>query len=225
MGYDFDAAVFWKYVPKLAAAAGTTLWVAVAAIVLASGVGLLVAAAKLSKWRIVRGIALIYTEFWRGTPLLVQLLWLYFGIPLVLGVTITAELAAVLALGLWSGAHVTEIFRGGIQSVERTQHHAGYSLGMTPLHVAWRIVLPQTARRILPPFVSQFVVTVKYSALVSVVGVAEITKRAEMAVVSTFRPLEIYLAAALVYFVLLLAISRTGRFLEKALRVDALTGS
>jgi len=224
MGYDFNAAIFWKYVPKLWAAAGATLWVAVAAIALASGVGLLVATAKLSKWRVVRAIGIVYTEFWRGTPLLVQLLWLYFGIPLVLGVTISAELAAVLALGLWSGAHVTEIFRGGIQSIEDTQHYAGYSLGMTPLQVAWRVVLPQTARRILPPFISQFVVTVKYSALVSVVGVVEITKRAEMAVVSTFRPLEIYLAAALVYFVLLFVISRTGKLLEKALRVDALTG-
>jgi ABC-type amino acid transport system permease subunit len=151
-------------------------------------------------------------------------LWLYFGIPLVLGLTISSRPAAVLALGLWSGAHLTEVFRGGIQSIEKTQHFAGYSLGMMPLQVARRVTLPQTFRRVLPPFISQFIVAVKYSSLVSVVGVVEITKRAEMAVVSTFRPLEIYMAAAVVYFVLLFAISCAGRYAEKILRVDALAG-
>lgn len=202
--------------------ASVTIEVVVISMALGTIVGLFAGLAKLSGSRTLRGISSVYVQLWRGTPLLVQLLWIYFGLPLVLGINFSPKVAGCFGLSLWAGAYLSELFRGGIVSIPLTQRNAGYTLGMTFTQVTTRIVLPQAFQRILPPYISQLIQVVKYSALLSVIGVFEITRRAETLVTATFRPFEVYMATAMVYFVILFALAQLGKYAEKRLRVNVL---
>ena len=223
MNYTFSWDVFVTFLPVLFKAALVTAEAVFISMILASVVGVVLGALLTSKSALVRVIPTAYVEVWRGVPFLVQVLWIYFGLPLFLGITLSSLVAGILSLTLWAGAYLTEIFRGGIDSISITQKYAGYALGMTPRRVFIRIILPQAFRRILPPYVSQLVVTVKMSSILSVINVDEIMKRADNIVVATFRPFEVYLAAALVYFVILLTLAQLGRYTEKKLRANVLS--
>lgn len=222
MTYTFDWGVFATYLPVLFKAALVTAETVAASMILATIVGVVLGVLQTSRSALARTIPTAYVEVWRGVPFLVQVLWTYFGLPLFLGITLPSLVAGILSLTLWAGAYLTEIFRGGIASIPITQKYAGYALGMTPRRVFTRIILPQAFRRILPPYVSQLVVTVKMSSILSVINVDEITKRADNIVVVTFRPFEVYMAAALVYFVILFALAQLGRYAEKKLRANVL---
>ncbi|MBI3513729.1 MAG: amino acid ABC transporter permease [Proteobacteria bacterium] len=205
---------------------GETLAVSATAIVASVLLGLVVAMLGLSRHRPARVANRMFVELFRSIPTLVLLLWVFYGLPVVLGLRLDVFTAGVVALALGDCAFEAEIFRAGIQSIDRGQHEAADSLGLSWRHKMRFIVLPQALRRILPPLGNQFVYVLKMSSLVSVIGLGDITRRANELVVTVYRPLEIYTVLVLEYLVLIIIISWLVRRLERRMaasdrRVDA----
>jgi polar amino acid transport system permease protein len=204
----------------LLAGFGATIALSLCAIIASVMIGLLVALLGLSQNRLARGFNRTYVELFRAIPLLVMLLWVYYGLPVLINLNLNPFVAGVVALALCDSAFEAEIFRGGIQSVDRGQIEAADSLGLTYLDKMRYIVLPQAIRRVLPPLGNQFVYMLKMSSLVSVIGLTELTRRANDLVVSQFRPLEIYTMLVLEYLALILIVSHLVRRMERRMRAD-----
>jgi polar amino acid transport system permease protein len=156
-----------------------------------------------------------YVEFFCSTPLLIQIVWFYYALPVVIGLNIPAWLAAGLGLTLYMGAFSAEIFRAGIISIEKGQWQAGRALGMMPAQLMRRVILPQAVRRMVPPFVNQSVLQLKNTSLLSVVAVPDLMYTGTLLVSETFRPLEIYTALAVFYFIILYPLQRLAKSLEQ----------
>ena len=194
-----------------------TLMLSVTAIIISVITGLLVALPGLSSNRVLRGMNLVYVEVVRAVPILVLILWVYYGLPIVMGVAVSVFWAGVIALALSDSAFEAEIFRAGIQSIDRGQLEASDSLGLGYIDRMRYVVLPQALRRVLPPLGNQLVYMLKMSSLVSVIGMEELTRRANELVTSQYRPLEIYTVLVLEYLLLILLVSAGVRWLERRL--------
>ena len=194
-----------------------TLLLSLTAIVISVAVGLLVALPGLSGSRMLRGVNRVYVEVVRAVPILVLILWVYYGLPIVMGIAVSVFWAGVIALALSDSAFEAEIFRAGIQSIERGQIEASDSLGLGYIDRMRYVVLPQAIRRVLPPLGNQLVYMLKMSSLVSVIGMEELTRRANELVTSQYRPLEIYTVLILEYLLLILVVSAGVRWLERRL--------
>lgn len=171
---------------------GWTVLLAVCAIMVSVTTGLLVSLLSFAKNRGLRAIGRVYVEAFRSIPMLVMVLWVYYGLPVVLGIELGVFAAGVVALALCDSAFEAEIFRAGIQSIDRGQHEASESIGLTWFDKMRYVILPQAIRRILPPLGNQFVYMLKTSSLVSIIGLTELTRKANELVVTEYRPLEIY---------------------------------
>lgn len=181
--------------------------------------GTLIAIARLSPSAPLRWITRAYVDFFRGTPLLVQIFMIYFGLPALfqgLGISFNLDRfpAAVLALSLNSAAYLAEIIRGGIQSIETGQWEASESLGMGTVQTLRYVIFPQAFRRMLPPLGNEFITLLKDTSLVAVIGFEELFRRGQLIVANNYRSFEIYAAVALIYLVLTLLSSRAFSFLE-----------
>ncbi len=194
---------------------GWTVSLALCAIALSVVAGLFVAMLGLSRSRAAVAANRIYVEALRAVPMLVMVLWVFYGLPVVIGLKLDVFAAGVLALALCDSAFEAEIFRAGIQSIDRGQHEAADTLGLGFVDKMRFIVLPQAIRRVLPPLGNQFVYMLKTSSLVSVIGLAELTRKANELVVTEYRPLEIYTFLILEYLVLILVVSWAVRLLER----------
>jgi len=201
----------------MAAGLGLTVSLAVSAILISVALGVLLALAALSGSRLLRGISRVYVECFRAIPLLVLLLWVYYGLPVVSGLQFGAFTAGVISLALSDSAFEAEVFRAGIQAVPKGQREAAYSLGLSRGYTFRFIVFPQAIRMILPALGNQFVYVLKMSSLVSVIGLQELTRRANELNVTEYRPLEIYSLLVLEYLVLILITSWGVRRLEARL--------
>ncbi|WP_026550145.1 amino acid ABC transporter permease [Arthrobacter sp. Br18] len=206
------------YFPRLLAASPIVVQLALGAMALALVLGLLLALARISKIKALRVIALIYVEIMRGTPLLVQLVYIFFVLPAI-GIDIDPVPAGILGLGLNYAAYLSEVFRSAILSVEAGQTEAALSLGYTPSKALWRIVLPQSFVVSLGPIGNYFIAMVKDTALTSVIAVTEILKTANVINAQTFETTAVYTAAALLYLLISLPLSRIVSALEKRARV------
>lgn len=192
-----------------------TLAISLVSIAIAVLIGIVVAFAALSKQKALRGFNRVYVETFRSVPLLVLLLWVYYGLPVVAGIQFGVFAAGVISLALSDSAFEAEIFRAGIQSIPKGQWEAGRSIGLTSWQVMRFIVLPQAIRRILPALGNQFVYVLKMSSLISVIGYQELTRRANELTLVEYRPLEIYTLLVLEYLLLILAVSWLVRRLER----------
>jgi polar amino acid transport system permease protein len=197
-----------------------TIQLSATAIAISIVVGLLVALPGLSTNKWLRGLSRTYVEVVRSVPILVLILWVYYGLPPVTGITIGVFWAGVLALALSDSAFQAEIFRAGIQSISRGQYEAAYSVSLGYRDTMRYVILPQAIRRILPALGNQLVYMLKMSSLVSVIGMQELTRKANELVVSEYRPLEIYTVLVLEYLVLILIVSAGVRWLERRMQVD-----
>lgn len=197
-----------------------TVQLSATAIAISIVVGLLVALPGLSPNKWLRGLSRSYVEVVRSVPILVLILWVYYGLPPVTGITIGVFWAGVIALALSDSAFQAEIFRAGIQSISRGQYEAAYSVSLGYRDTMRYVILPQAIRRILPALGNQLVYMLKMSSLVSVIGMQELTRKANELVVSEYRPLEIYTVLVLEYLVLILIVSAGVRWLEWRLQVD-----
>ena len=182
-------------------------------------IGLCIAFLGLSKNKLVFSLNRIYIEIFRAIPLLVLLLWVYYGLPVLFGISIGAFVAGIISLSLTDSAFEAEIFRAGLQSVSIGQKDAAKSIGLNKFQEMKLIILPQAIRIILPAIGNQFVYVLKMSSLVSIIGLADLTRKANELVVSVYRPLEIYTFLVFEYLVLILIISFFIRKLEKKLKI------
>lgn len=203
----------------LAGGITTTLAISSIAILIGMVLGFLIALPGLSQNKGWLRFNRIYVEGIRAIPVLVLILWVYYGLPIVTGLKVEAFWAGVLALALSDSAFEAEIFRAGIQSVEKGQREAAKSLGLNGWQAMRLVILPQALRRILPALGNQFVYMLKMSSLVSVIGMSELTRRANELVTAEYRPLEVYTVLVLEYLALILIVSWAVRKLEKRLAI------
>jgi len=197
----FSPTVFLNAFPLLLQAALATVGVSLTGLVIGFFAALAVCAARLSGNRILRLCGSAYVFIFRGVPLLVQLLLVFYLLPFA-GINVPPLVAAISAVSLCSASYIAEILRGGFLSIPAGQIEATRMLGIRSLDMLWRIQVPQAMRLTLPSLANEMVLLIKASSLISVVGVAEITRTAQNIAASTYRPLEAYLAAGLIYFVI-----------------------
>jgi polar amino acid transport system permease protein len=197
----FSPTVFTQGFPLLLHGAITTVGISLAGLAIGFFVALAVCGARLSVNPATRAAGGAYVFFFRGVPLLVQLLLVYYLLPFA-GINVPPLVAAISAVSLCSAAYIAEILRGGFLSIAPGQIEAARMLGMRSLDMLWRVQVPQAMRLTLPSLANEMVLLIKASSLISVVGVAEITRTAQNVAAGTYRPLEAYLAAGLIYFVI-----------------------
>jgi len=191
-----------------------TIALSLTAILISIILGLLVALPGLASQRPARVVNRVYVELVRAVPILVLILWVYYGLPQVADISISVFWAGVLALAISDSAFQAEIFRAGIQSIDRGQHEAAHSISLSYVDKMRYVILPQAIKRILPALGNQLVYMLKMSSLVSVIGMEELTRRANELVVTEYRPLEIYTVLVLEYLVLILVVSAAVRWFE-----------
>ena len=210
----------WNNLKFMASGAYYTIIMSLTAICISVIVGLLVALPGLSDKRGWRMFNRTYVEIVRAVPILVLILWVYYGLPALSGITLNVFWAGVLALALSDSAFQAEIFRAGIQSIARGQYEAAQSISLNYRDTMRYVILPQAIRRILPALGNQLVYMLKMSSLVSVIGLQELTRKANELVVSEYRPLEIYTILVLEYLVLILIVSAGVRWLERRMKAS-----
>ena len=216
---NFDMNLVVNSFPLLLIGAGVTIQITVLSTAIGFVIGLVVGVARISHLRPLRLLAEVYVEFFRGTPLLVQIFLFYFALPVITGQRIDPFIAAISACGINSGAYVAEIFRAGIQSVDEGQMEAGRSLGMTWLQTMRYIIVPQAFKRVIPPLGNASIAMLKDSSLVSVIGFEELTRRGQLIIAKTYGSFEIWMSVAVIYLVMTLTISRFVAYLERRCRV------
>ncbi|MBO8140432.1 MAG: amino acid ABC transporter permease [Thermosipho sp. (in: Bacteria)] len=204
--------------PFLLLGAWDTLKLTFFSVLIGLVLGTFIGMGRLSKIKVINIPSTVYVEFLRGTPLLVQISIVYFGLP-QLGIQLQAYPAAIVALGLNSGAYIAEIVRAGIQSIPKGQYEAARSLGLTHWQAMRYIILPQAFKNILPALGNEFITLTKDSSLASVIGVTELMRRGQFVITRTFQTFSIYFGIALIYFVMTFTISRIVRYVEKRMAV------
>lgn len=180
--------------------------------------GLLAAFARLSRFFVLRLLARSYQELFRCTPLLVQILWAFYALPLILGFTISNKVAGLMTLSLYVGAFYGEIFRGGINAIDKGQTEAGAAVGMSSGQIMRNIIMPQAIKKMLPAFINQSVIQVKNTSLLYAISVAELTYMTYVVNGETYRPLESYTIAAVMYFMLLFPLTQFADLFERRMR-------
>lgn len=201
------------YWPSFIQGIGMTAIVSGSAIALGMLPGLVLAFGLLSRNPLLRAVSAAYRSFWRGTPILVQLLIVFYFLPTV-GISIPPVLAAISALTLNTAAFQAEIYRAGLQAIPRGQIEAARMLGIDTRSIRARILVPQTFRLMLPAIVSEIVIIIKNSSLVSVIAVTELTRVSQQVASNSFRPLESFILAGLAYLAINLTVSGIGLLIE-----------
>lgn len=210
-----DFALILKSLPLLGQGAITTIIITLFSLVLGLLIGLFVGMGRISRNKVIRAISGIYVNFIRGTPLLVQIFILYFGLPSALNINLDPYVAGILALGVNSGAYVAEIVRAGIQSIDKGQMEAARSLGLTHSMAMRYVILPQAFRRILPPIGNELIVLLKDSSLVSTIALPELLFDARLIAARTFDYFSMYIGVALVYLLLTWTAAQIMSFIER----------
>ncbi|MBP3400282.1 MAG: amino acid ABC transporter permease [Selenomonadales bacterium] len=217
---NLDFSVVFKVLPLLLEGAAVTIEITALSVGFGFIIGMLVGVARLAKMRPLKWLAMIYIDFIRGTPLLVQIFLIYFALPMITGTRIDPFFAAITACSINSGAYIAEIFRAGIQSIDKGQIEAGRSLGLNWFQTMRYVVMPQAFKRVIPPLGNEFIAMLKDSSLVSVIGFEELTRRGQLIIAKTYSSFEIWMAVAILYLIMTLTISRLVAYLERRYNVD-----
>jgi His/Glu/Gln/Arg/opine family amino acid ABC transporter permease subunit len=216
---DFQFAKILEYLPDLIRGVGVTLQLGLISASLGLVLGLVLALMKYSRHPLLYWPAYVYVEFFRTTPPLVQVVWLYYGLPLVTGYDLGAFAAAAVALGLNMGAFYGEIIRAGILGVQRTQWQAARVLGLNLIDTLRFIILPQAVRNVLPPMGTTTIYLLKDTALASAIGTPELLRIGQLVAVETFRPLETLTVVAVLYFAVTYPVALFVEWLERRFKV------
>ena len=220
MNYVWDFAILGKYSHLFWLGLGWTIAYTIGTVILGTLIGLVVGVLRVARFRAIDWLLISYIELFRCTPLLVQIIWFYYALPVVLGINIPAYIAALSVLSLYGGAFYAEIVRGGIESVHGGQWDAARALGLRPWRVLRLVILPQAAKPMLPPYVNQSVTQLKNTSLVSVIAVPDLVYNATLINADTYRPLEVYTVVALIYFAILFPATLLARGLERGMTYD-----
>jgi glutamine transport system permease protein len=217
MGFKFQWGVVLETFPLLLSGVKLTIIITIGGLlfgfVLGVGTGLM----KLSRSLPIRSLAGAYVEAVRGTPLIVQVMFLYFGVPMAVGLRIRPITAGIIAIAVNSGAYIAEIVRGAVQSIDPGQIEAGRSIGLTRAQTMRYIIWPQAFRRMIPPLGNQFIISLKDTSLLVVIGVAELTRVGQEIIAVNFRAFEVWLTVGIVYLMMTLTIARFLRMAEDRL--------
>lgn len=217
MGYEWSFDFLWRYRWLFVTGIEITLAYTAGTIILGLIVGLFVGIARLSKYKIVNWPLIAFIEAFRCTPILVQIVWFYYALPVILGIQIPAIAAATMVLTLYTAAFYAEIFRGGIVSIEPGQWDAARALGLSRWHMMRQVILPQAVKRMIPPFMNQSIIQLKNTSLVSTIAVPDLLYQGQLITADTYRPLETYTIVALIYFVLLFPATVFAQVYERRL--------
>jgi polar amino acid transport system permease protein len=217
MHYEWSFGFLLQYSRLIAVGTAYTIGFTIATAVTGFAVGCVVAIASLSKVRFISAPLVMLVEVFRCTPVLVQLVWIYYALPVLIGVELSPAVAAFIALSFYGGAFYSEIIRGGIASIEPGQWDAGRALGMRRFELMKRIVMPQALKRMIPPLVNQAVLQLKNTSLLSVLAVPDLLYQGQLITSATYRPLETYTMIAVIYFIILFPMTRVARVLETRL--------
>ena len=217
MNYQWSFHFLWQYPTLIAKGIGVTIGFTVLTVILGLMAGLLIALGRMTKRKFLTIPLVALVEVFRCTPVLVQLIWIYYALPVLIGLELSPSQAAIITLSLYGGAFYAEIIRGGIVSIEPGQWDAGRALGLRPWALMRRVILPQALRRMLPPLVNQSILQLKNTSLVSVVAVPDILYQGQLITSATYRPLETYSMVAVVYFLILYPLTWAAGRLEQHL--------
>jgi polar amino acid transport system permease protein len=220
MPYIWDFAILGKYSHLFWLGLGWTLAYTVGTILLGTIIGLFVGILRLKPLPVIDWLLIAYIELFRCTPLLVQIIWFYYALPVVIGVNIPANVAAVSVLSLYGGAFYAEIVRGSVESIHRGQWDAAQALGLRRWRALRLVILPQALKPMMAPYVNQSVTQLKNTSLVSVIAVPDLVYNATLINAETYRPLEVYTIVALIYFAILFPATLAARRLERGLTYD-----
>lgn len=199
--------------PPLLKGVFITIQLTVLSLLLSLIIGFILALLRMSKNKLISSFARVYISIFRGTPLLVQLMYIYFALPAV-GINFTAYQAAIIGLALNESAYLAEIFRAGIQSVPKGQTEAAYSIGMRSSMAMRRIILPQAIKNVLPAIGNAAIILLKNSSLAAVITVVELTRQGELLAASTFKTMEVYTLIAILYWILHYPLALLVNYLE-----------
>lgn len=215
MSFDFK----WHFVIDrwgvLASGLGITIYVSIISMTLALLLGLVLALLRMSKFRLLSFPAQLYINIFRAIPLFVFLIWLYYGLPIVIGFNFAPITAGITCLAMQYSSWMAEIYRSGISAIGKGQREAAASLGLTSFQTYMDVIFPQAFRIIIPPTGNMFVGMLKDSSLVGIIGVFELVRQAQLAVSQTFRPFEFYTAIAVIYILLTVLLSQGVNYLEE----------
>jgi glutamine transport system permease protein len=213
--YTFDWTVVWDNSGLLLRALKITFEISIVAEIISLVVGLLIALLRVQKARPLQWLAIAFIDFFRAVPLLVLLIWLYYGVTIISGLSFSAFQAGVIGIGVLYGANLAEIFRAGLEAVPVGQREAALTLGLSRRQALQSVVLPQAVRISIPPLGNMWIGVMKDSTLVSILGIQEIMRTAQNVVLTNFRPFEIYTTVAAIYLVLVFIFSRLIAILER----------
>ncbi|MCH6267980.1 MULTISPECIES: amino acid ABC transporter permease [Neobacillus] len=216
MNLDFSQIV--PYIPFILKGIWVTLKFVVVAIIFGFVLGTILALLKISRVKALNWLADIYTSIFRGTPLILQLMLIYFAVPQLTGYDIDPFLSSILAFGLNSSAYVSEIIRAGIQAVDKGQTEAALALGVPYRLMMKDIILPQALKNILPALMNEFVTLTKESALVSTIGYLDLMRRAQVVGADTYHNFEPLIFVGLIYWVLVFVLTTAGKLVERRLK-------
>ncbi|MBE3556636.1 MAG: amino acid ABC transporter permease [Firmicutes bacterium] len=218
MGGTFQ--VIREAMPQLLQGLSITLEISVIGLLLGGILGILFGLMRSSNNAVLKGIATVYVELIRGTPMMVQAIWLYFALPQIVGFYFSTLQASIIAITINAGAYIAEIVRSGVQSIDKGQVEAARSLGLTGGQTMRYVVLPQAFRRIIPPLVNQFAISLKDTSILSVIGAGEVMRVGQIIVANNFKALQIYSTVAILYLIIVEIISIISQRLERRMRVD-----
>jgi polar amino acid transport system permease protein len=217
VAYAWDFTFLWHYRALVVWGLGVTIAYTIGSIVIGLMIGLATGLLRLSRNRLLTAPLVAYVEIFRCTPLLVQIIWFYYALPVVLGINIPATVAATMVLSLYTGAFYAEIVRGGVESIERGQWDAARAIGLRHLQALRLVILPQAFRRMIPPFMNQSIIQLKNTSLVSTIAVADLLYEGQMITAATYRPLEVYTMVAVLYFAVLFPLTLAAQYVERRL--------
>lgn len=211
--------LFLKSLPSFGIGILITMEITVIALILATIIGLIVGLVNIGKNKVLKFFAKGYIDFIRGTPLIVQAFFLYFGMTGALNFRISAEMAGIIVISLNAGAYMAEIFRGGIQSIDPGQMEAARSLGLSYAQAMRKVVLPQAFKNMIPSILNQFIISLKDTSILTVIGVRELTQSGQIIIASTYKSFEIWTMVGILYFILIFTLSTIFRKVEVKLNV------
>jgi polar amino acid transport system permease protein len=218
MNYTWHFEVIWDYREVFYRAALTSAEITAGSAVIGLVLGLSLGMMRSSRFALMRWPAAVYIEFFRSTPVLVQLVWIYYALPMLSGVQMGNVTSLLVGLGLHAAAYLAEIFRAGIASIDRGQMDAAKAIGMRYLQAMRRIILPQAVRRMIPPFINEFATLMKLTTLGSVLAVSELLHESENLINNIYRPLEVYTVVAFAFAVIIFPIIYLSQHIERTVK-------
>ncbi|CAH0166979.1 amino acid ABC transporter permease [Peribacillus frigoritolerans] len=205
--------------PLLLKGLQVTLYIFVIAIILGFLIGLLVALLRLAPIKILNWIAKVYVDAIRGTPFIVQLFFIYFGVNSLNLISLDSTTAGIITVAINAGAYFAEIIRAGIQSIDKGQTEAARSIGFTGAQTMRYVVLPQAFRRMLPTITNQSIISLKDTSLLSVIGIADLTQQGQIQASATFEAFKVWLAVGVIYFIIIYLLTLIANFIERRVQV------